>query len=138
MTIRTPEDIYEILNDYKGRKQEHFLLLTLNNAHVIIKRHVITKGLVNRTIVHPREVFYPAIKDFASALVVAHNHPSGNTVPSGEDDEVTYRLLECAEILGFNLLDHLIISKGGFFSYKRSNCGFAAKFNSYKAVGLAC
>jgi DNA repair protein RadC len=137
MKIITPEDVYEILNDYKGRKQEHFLLLTLNNAHVIIKRHVITKGLVNRTIVHPREVFYPAIKDFASALVVVHNHPSGNTMPSGEDDEITYRLFKCAEILGFNLLDHLIISKYSFFSYKRSSPDFVKKFDSYEVANFA-
>jgi DNA repair protein RadC len=114
------------------------LLLTLNSAHAVIKRHVVTKGLVNRTIVHPREVFYHAIKDFASSLVVVHNHPSGDTTPSGEDDEITYRLLECAEILGFHLLDHLIIAKCGFFSYKRSGCGFAAKFDSYRVTNLAC
>jgi DNA repair protein RadC len=81
---------------------------------------VVTIGLVNRTIVHPREVFADPIKDRASAVIVAHNHPSGVLQPSGEDDEITMKLKGAADILGIRFLDHLIFSETAWFSYKES------------------
>ena len=117
--IRSPEDIYRTIRHYADRRQERFLCLSLNGAHELIAARVVTIGLVNRAIVHPREVFADPIQDRASALVVAHNHPSGNVQPSDEDDEITRRLKASADILGLNFLDHLIFSERCYFSYRQ-------------------
>ena len=118
--IREPEDAYQAIRHYADRKQERFICLSLNGAHELIAARVVTVGLVNKTIVHPREVFADPLLDRACAVVVAHNHPSGQLTPSAEDDEITLRLQSAADILGIRLLDHLIISEKGFFSYMKS------------------
>ena len=117
--IRQPEDIFNIVSSWGKRKQENFLVVTLNAAHKVIKIHHITKGLINRTIVHPRECFCPTIKDLASAVVFVHNHPSGSVSPSYEDEIITKRLTMAGSILGINVLDHLVISKNNFFSFRK-------------------
>jgi DNA repair protein RadC len=116
--ITNPADAYSVLKRYAKSKQEQFLLITLNGAHDIIGLAIISIGLVNRTIVHPREVFRPAIKDAATAVIVAHNHPSGHLEPSPEDIEITRHLIEVGELIGIPLLDHLVFSKTGFISLK--------------------
>jgi DNA repair protein RadC len=118
--IKSPSDIFSLVRHYADRAQERFLCLSLNGAHEVIAVRVVTIGLVNRTIVHPREVFADPIKDRASAIIVAHNHPSGLLQPSGEDDEVTIRLQSAADILGIRFLDHIIFSETSWFSYKQS------------------
>ncbi|MDR2094666.1 MAG: DNA repair protein RadC [Treponema sp.] len=120
MRITGPQDTYTLLKDYRGRRQEHFIVITLDASHNVIKRHVVTKGLVNRTIVHPREVLYHAVRDFAVALIVAHNHPSGSPYPSREDDAITERLSKAAGILGFHLLDHIIVTKDDYYSFRQN------------------
>jgi DNA repair protein RadC len=117
--IKHPSDLTDLLVNYRNKRQEHFLVVTLNGAHEIIKLHVVSKGIANRTIIHPRECFYPAIKDNAVAIMFVHNHPSGNIEPSIEDDMITRRLKECADLLGFHLLDHVIIGNG-YYSYRMS------------------
>jgi DNA repair protein RadC len=119
--VQTPEDAYALIRHYADRRQERFICLSLNGAHEILAIRVVTVGLVNRTIVHPREVFSDPIQDRASAVCVAHNHPSGRLNPSGEDDEITLRLKEAADILGIRFLDHLIFSESGFFSYNQAD-----------------
>jgi DNA repair protein RadC len=96
---------------------EQFFLATLDGAHQLIKIHVITKGLVNRTLVHPREIFRPAIVDRAAAIMIGHNHPTGRLTPSAEDRDVTGRLFKASQVIGIPLLDHLIVSKKGFYSF---------------------
>jgi DNA repair protein RadC len=118
--VRLPEDVFNLIRHYGDRRQERFICVSLNGAHEVIAVRVVTVGLVNRTIVHPREVFSDPLQDRASAVCVAHNHPSGKLTPSGEDDEITFRLKEAADILGINFLDHLIFSSEGFFSYSRN------------------
>jgi DNA repair protein RadC len=118
--IKHPQDIFNLIRHYADRRQEHFLCLSLNGAHEVIATRVVTIGLVNRTIVHPREVFADPLMDRASAVIVAHNHPSGQLMPSPEDDEITLRLKVTAEILGFNFLDHVIFSEASYFSYRQS------------------
>lgn len=115
--VRHPSDVVDVLERYRRKRQEHFVVVTLNYDHEVIKVHVVTIGLVNKTIIHPREVYWHAVKDFASAVVVAHNHPSGNTFPSAEDNEITERLMSAAEVLGFHFLDHLILGKDSYYSY---------------------
>jgi DNA repair protein RadC len=118
--VRTPSDIFNLIRHYADRAQERFLCLSLNGAHELIAVRVVTIGLVNRTIVHPREVFADPLKDRASAVIVAHNHPSGLLQPSGEDTEITMRLKAAADILGIRFLDHIIFSETAWFSYRQS------------------
>jgi DNA repair protein RadC len=118
--IRQPSEIFALIRHNADRKQERFLSLSLNGAHEVLSVRVVTIGLVNRTIVHPREVFADIIQDRASAFVVAHNHPSGRVCPSGEDDEITERLAKAADILGLHFLDHLIFSDTEWWSYRQS------------------
>ena len=117
--IHKPDDIFSLIRHYADRRQEKFLCLPLNGAHEVLAVHIVTIGLVNRTIVHPREVFADPILDRASAIVVAHNHPSGNLKPSEEDSKITFRLRAAADILGINFLDHLIFSETSFFSFRQ-------------------
>lgn len=115
--VAYPADILPLVSHYADRKQEHFLALTLNGAHEVINLHVVSIGLVNRTLVHPREVYIRAIADSAASLIAAHNHPSGNLEPSAEDREITARLKEAGDTLGITLLDHVIFSRKGYFSF---------------------
>jgi len=118
--IRQPAEIFALIRHNADRKQERFLSLSLNGAHEVLSVRVVTIGLVNRTIVHPREVFADIIQDRASAFIVAHNHPSGRVCPSGEDDEITEQLAKAAEILGLHFLDHLIFSDNDWWSYRQN------------------
>ena len=115
--IRIPQDAVPVLDHYADRRQELFLCMTLNGAHEIIRTHVVSVGLVNRTMVHPREVYACAIQDRAAAILVAHNHPSGNCSPSAEDREVTTRLNDAGRIIGIPLLDHIIFTRGSYYSF---------------------
>jgi len=118
--IRVPSDAVSVLKLFAGKRQEHFVVLTLNGTHWTIRRHVVTIGLANRTMVHPREVFWPAIQDNAVAIIVAHNHPSGQIDPSNEDREVTRRLVAAGEIMGIPVLDHVIIGRDRYYSFLES------------------
>jgi DNA repair protein RadC len=117
--IRHPEDIYSIIRHHADRRQEKFISISLNGAHEVLAVRIVTIGLVNRTIIHPREVLADPIQDRASSIAVAHNHPSGNLQPSMEDRRITQRLKDAAEILGLNFLDHLIFSDTDLFSFRR-------------------
>jgi DNA repair protein RadC len=114
--IRTPSDVYPLIRHYASRMQEHLLAISLNGAQEVLSINVCSIGLVNRTIVHPREVFSEALAQRASAIIVAHNHPSGVLEPSMEDREVTRRLKKAGDILGIPIIDHLIFSEDGFIS----------------------
>jgi DNA repair protein RadC len=118
--IHHPCDAFSLIRHYADRSQEQFLCLSLNGAHELLAVRVVTLGLVNRTIVHPREVFADPLLDRASAVIVAHNHPSGQLVPSKEDDEITAQLKAAADILGLHLLDHVIFSKDAYYSFSES------------------
>lgn len=115
--ILSVKDVVPLLQIFGIRKQEHFICITLNGAHEVLNIKVISVGLLNRTVIHPREVFSVAIADNAAAIIVAHNHPSGSLEPSTGDWECTQRLLDSSKILGIPLLDHLIITKKGYFSF---------------------
>ena len=116
--IRRAEDIYEELAAYRTKKQEHFLSMTLDGASHIIQTRVVFIGTLNQSLVHPREVFADAIGDRAASVIVAHNHPSGQLRPSDADKRVTQRLVEVSRLVGIELLDHLIISREGYFSFR--------------------
>jgi len=114
--ISYPAEAYPLVRHYADRPQEHFLCLRLNGAHEVMGISTVSIGLVNRTIVHPREVFSQPIEERATAVIVAHNHPSGNVEPSREDISITKRLGESGRILGIDLLDHIIFSREGYYS----------------------
>lgn len=116
--ISKPSDLIPFVHHYAMQEQEHFICVTLNGAHEIIKIRTVSVGTINKTMVHPREVFTGAIKDMAAAVILCHNHPSGNCIPSSDDIETTHRLVEAGECLGIHVLDHLIITTKGFFSIK--------------------
>jgi DNA repair protein RadC len=117
--IRSPGDLHPLIRHYADRKQEYFLGISLNGAHEVIAIRVITVGLVNKTIAHPREVFADMIADRANAAIVAHNHPSGSVKPSPEDDAVTARLYKAGKILGIFLIDHMVFTETSYYSYSQ-------------------
>lgn len=116
--IRQPSDAVPLLQHYADRRQEHFITISLNGAHEVNAVRIVSVGLVNRTLVHPREVFSDALKDRAAAIIVAHNHPSGNVQPSGEDRAVTETLVEAGDILGIRVLDHIVFSPREYYSFR--------------------
>jgi len=109
--IDSAEKAYEALKEYAGKTQEHFVMLTLDGANRLINKHLISVGTLTASLVHPREVFAPAIADRAASIIVAHNHPSGELTPSEADKAVTQRLEEAGKLLGIDLKLHIIITK---------------------------
>ncbi len=111
--ITEPDHIMQIpeVAGLTSKSQEHFLVTTLNGASEVITTRTVTMGLLNHSLVHPREVFADAITDRAAAIICIHNHPSGNSDPSVDDITVTRQIAQAGTILGINLLDHLIITK---------------------------
>ena len=108
--IDSPEKAAEQLTDIRDKKQEYFISLTLDGANRLISKRTITIGTLTSSLVHPREVFAEAITDRAASIIVAHNHPSGSLTPSTADLDVTQRLKDAGELLGIQLVDHLIIT----------------------------
>lgn len=115
--IKSPLEVLPLLVHYSDRNQECFIVITLNGANEVLSKHVISIGLLNRTLVHPREVFTVAVRDHAASIILAHNHPSGNVNPSAEDKEVTRILVEAGQILDIIVLDHIIFYTTEFFSF---------------------
>ncbi len=115
--ITQAADVWEVLSDYRNKKQEYFIAITLDGASSMIEKRVISIGTLNQSLVHPREVFSDAVSDRAAGVIVAHNHPSGQLFPSREDHRVTRRLKEAGAILGIELLDHVIIGNEGWYSF---------------------
>ncbi|MDR2742800.1 MAG: DNA repair protein RadC [Treponema sp.] len=118
--ITRPADIYALVRHYADRKQERFISISVNGAHEVLAVRVVTMGLVNRTLIHPREVFADVIADRSCGICVCHNHPSGEIAPSQEDNEVTVALVKAAKVLGIKFLDHVIFSESSYYSYRHS------------------
>ena len=116
--ITSAKDVYDELKEYQNKQQEYFLCLYLDGANHLIQTKVITIGILNQSLVHPREVFSYAIEKRCASIIVAHNHPSGILEASIEDINVTERLKKSSQILGIELLDHLIFTQNGFISLK--------------------
>lgn len=118
--IVTPADLLPHIRHYADRKQEHFLCASINGANEILNIRIVSIGLIDRTPVHPREVFSEALSDRASAIIVAHNHPAGGLEPSTADTEATKQLKAAGVVLGIPLLDHIIFNRTGYFSFLES------------------
>lgn len=119
MIVRAASDLQTILiEEFRGCKREHFLALYLDTRHRLGAVETVSIGSLNASLVHPREVFRPAISWGAAAVIVAHNHPSGWVRPSSEDRELTARLIRCGRLLGIELLDHIIEAGGEILSLR--------------------
>jgi DNA repair protein RadC len=117
--IRSPEDALQLLRPrFKNQQREMFLVVLLNARHEVMSVETVSIGSLNSTVVHPREVFRPAILQSAAAILVAHNHPSGDPEPSEEDLSITKRLVQCGELLGISVLDHVIVATRGLVSFR--------------------
>ena len=119
--IGSPEDAYKAITtitSVEEEAQEVFGILILNTKNKIVAVHEISRGSLNGSLVHPREVFKPAVLHNAASIICFHNHPSGDPEPSREDIEITKRLVEAGKILGIEVLDHIIVSDEGYTSLK--------------------
>lgn len=121
-TVRVSEakDVLPLLGDIASRQQEYFVCFSLNGANEVIERRIVTVGLLDKSQVHPREVFADVITDRAASIILAHNHPSGELKPSNSDLKIHDQLIEAGKILGINILDHIIISRKGYYSFQEA------------------
>ncbi|HEY4694728.1 MAG TPA: DNA repair protein RadC [Candidatus Nanoarchaeia archaeon] len=115
--ILTPKDVWEELKDIRDNKKEHFIVFFLDTRNQEIKRETIAVGSLNVNLIHPREVFEPAVKHVAAQIIISHNHPSGDVSPSREDETVTKQLINAGQVLGINILDHIIVAGDNYFSF---------------------
>ncbi|MCK5149691.1 DNA repair protein RadC [Candidatus Pacearchaeota archaeon] len=112
------EDVFNLFHErLKDKKEEHFYVLILNTQNIIIGEELVSKGILDASIIHPREIFKPAIKNSASKIILLHNHPSGNPNPSPEDLEITKKLMNVGNEVEIKVLDHVIIGDGKFWSW---------------------
>ena len=109
--ITSTDDAVEQLKDLRSKSQECFAVLTLDGANRLISNEIVFQGTLDRSIIHPREIFARAIEDRAASIIVAHNHPSGNPRPSEKDIAVTKRIQEAGELLGIKVLEHIIVTQ---------------------------
>jgi len=116
--IMSPKDVWEKMEDLRDSKKEHFVVFYLDTRNQIIKREIISIGTLNASLIHPREVFEPAIRNNTAQIIIAHNHPSGVTEPSEEDKMVTKRLVDAGKLLGIEVLDHIIVTNTAYSSHK--------------------
>jgi DNA repair protein RadC len=116
--VRGPETVFQLTRDIRDSRREHFVGFYLNTRNQVLRREVISIGSLNASIVHPREVFTPAIAVSAASLILAHNHPSGDPTPSEEDLAITRRLGEAGRLLGIDVLDHVIVARDAYASFK--------------------
>jgi len=119
-SIHTPEDVVDLCStQLRGLDREHFWCLSLNTKNRLLRLSEVSVGSLNASIVHPRELFKEAVKASAASVVVVHNHPSGDPTPSGADIQLTRRLVKAGDVLGIEVLDHVVIGDGGEFSSLR-------------------
>ena len=116
--IACAQDVLPLVRDIAGKQQEYFLCISLNGANEVIEKRVVTIGLLDKSPVHPREVFADVIADRAAAVILAHNHPSGELQPSKADLRMHDQLTEAAKILGLRILDHVIVTRKGYYSFQ--------------------
>jgi len=116
--VNNAKDAVAQLSDMRDLKKEHFVVLYLNAKNQLVHKETISMGTLNANLVHPREVFEPALKYSAAQIIAAHNHPSGDPKPSEDDRDVTKRLTEAGKLMGIDVMDHVIITKNGYFSFK--------------------
>ena len=118
--ITETKDVLPLISDISNKQQEYFICISLNGANDVIEKRIVTVGLLDKSQVHPREVFADVITDRAASVIFAHNHPSGELNPSNSDLKIHEQLTEAAKILGIKVLDHIIVSKREYYSFQES------------------
>ncbi len=118
--ITEAKDVLPLIGRITSKQQEYFICISLNGANEVIENRTVTVGLLDRSQVHPREVFADVITDRAASVIFAHNHPSGALEPSNSDLKIQEQLTEAGRILGIKVLDHIIISKKGYYSFQEN------------------
>lgn len=116
--VTKPSDVLPIVAEYRSRKKENFVVFYLNGRNQVVSTECVSVGTLNASLVHPREVFEPAIRHLAASVILAHNHPSGDCTPSEDDIEITKRLVEAGRLIGIEVLDHLVVGSEGYLSFK--------------------
>lgn len=120
--ITCSNDVYEYIRlKIQNLEKEVFVVIYLDTKNKIISDEIVSVGILNASIVHPREVFQNAIRNNCNSIILSHNHPSGDIEPSNEDEEVTKNLVDCGKLLGITILDHIIVGHENYFSFKDSN-----------------
>jgi len=126
--ISNSQDVISLTYDLRNKKKEHLVCLYLNARNTLLKKEVISVGLLNKTLLHPREIFYPATELNAASVILVHNHPSGDSTPSEKDVEIVNKITQAGEIMGISVTDFVIISEKGDYSFyeklKNQNRGF--------------
>ena len=123
LNLSTPEAIFRYFGPQLNHlRKERFIAMALNAKNRLLREEIISEGDLSSSIVHPREVFAPLIRHASAAVIFVHNHPSGDPNPSQRDLEITHRLKQVGDLLGIKVLDHVIVSTGGFYSFH--NHGF--------------
>jgi DNA repair protein RadC len=119
--VRSAVDVYELARRYMdGLDRESFVVLLLNTQNQIVGINTVTVGTLDASLVHPREVFKPAILASAASIILVHNHPSGDPTPSAEDRSVTRQLRTAGALIGIDVLDHVVIGEGRYVSFAES------------------
>src|SRR5215470_13836550 len=132
--LRSPEDVFRHFGTRLRRvAQEHFVVVFLDGRHRILGEETVSQGTLTASLVHPREVFRPALRASAAALILVHNHPSGDPEPSPEDRSVTERLSRAGELLGIPVLDHVVVAERGFKSLRNEGLGSVVPAGTAKA-----
>lgn len=122
--IRGPRDVYDrCAPSMRDLSQEEFRVLLVNTQHAVVREIVVTRGTLDASIVHPREVFRAAITESAAAMILVHNHPSGDPAPSAEDRDVTRQLAEAGRLIGIPVLDHVVVGDGRYVSFVEAGLG---------------
>lgn len=116
--IKCPADVSDLLTEMRYLDREYFKVISLNTKNRVLRIETVAIGTLNSCVVHPREVFKNQVKHSAAAIIIAHNHPSGDPAPSSEDTTITTRLIDAGKILGIEVLDHIIIGNGRYLSFK--------------------
>ena len=132
--IKDSKDALLITQDLKNKNKEHLVCLYLNVRGVLLKQKTISIGLVDRSLLHPREIFHPAIELNAFSVILVHNHPSGNPQPSPEDNQIVKRMVKAGDLMGIPILDFLIIARDGYYSFHETYQDMG-KVESYVADG---
>lgn len=118
--ITVAADVLPLLADIAGKQQEYFVCISLNGAHEVIEKRIVTIGLLDHSPIHPREVYADVIADRAAAVIFAHNHPSGDVQPSDADLRTHEQLTEAGKLLGLRVVDHVIVARKGYFSFQEA------------------
>lgn len=121
--IRSAEDVLQQVRDIADKRQEYLLVLYLNARHELIEKEVVGMGTVNNLRLTPREIFSPAFQTPCAALIMVHNHPSGDPTPSDDDIRFTSRMHEAGDLIGLPMVDHVIVAKSGYFSFRDNKIG---------------